>query len=198
MSMPDFVLTFRTQDFGGLIVVVRFEVDACISESTSSQTTTTSDIDSLTQRLSGMSVGTAASTTSTELDVINAGQQVPHNSIIEVATRSAGRPNNWRDKHAQMYFSQTPHHYLATHRDGEFYEITKHQLDSEEMKLLQVKAQDGLKQLRALLETIQDLLVEHGLTTMLSLVYQDKKLEVFKRNDEQSIIPDDVLARFNA
>lgn len=141
------------------------------------------------------SIGIRASTV--KLDVIKAGQRVSQKSFIEMTTRTASGKNRWGDKYAQLYLSQTPHYYIAMHRDGEFYEITKHRLGRKELEPAHKEAQGGFRRLRVLLGMIQDLVVEHGSTTMLSLVYRNKKLEIFKRDDQQGVVPDDVLVRFN-
>ncbi|KAF9805023.1 hypothetical protein IEO21_09222 [Rhodonia placenta] len=187
----------RTQDFGGLIMVVRFEVDACLpTECDTSSTAPSSDVDGLTDMFSGMDVGEASTT---ELDVISAGQQIPQDAIIEMSTRwkaGAGR-FNWKESYPQLYLSQTPHHYLAMHDSGEFYEITKRRLDCAEMKEVDGKTQTKFRQLRQILGTIQELLIEHGQSTSLSLVYKNGELLVFKRSMQESLIPDELFTRFN-
>lgn len=194
-------------DFGGLIMVVRFEVDACLpTECDTSSTAPSSDVDGLTDMFSGMDVGSLvqpvfidSEASTTELDVISAGQQIPQDAIIEMSTRwKAGAGQfNWKESYPQLYLSQTPHHYLAKHDSGEFYEITKRRLDCAEMKEVDGKTQTRFRQLRQILGTIQELLIEHGQSTSLSLVYKNGELLVFKRSMQESLIPDELLTRFN-
>ncbi|KZT12263.1 uncharacterized protein LAESUDRAFT_809076 [Laetiporus sulphureus 93-53] len=193
-------------DFDGLTLVVRFEVDAFIATSPSrGVVSSSSNIDSLSDMLSGLNVATATSdsmvdsTASTaELDVIRTGSEVPHSSLIEMTTRSRRNAENydWGDAYPQLYLSQTRNHYLAVHNRGEFETITKRAVDDAEMKRFDRSAQNGFKKLRRVLETIQELVVEHGQRGRLSLVHRDGQLQVFDRIKRDGCLPEDMLRCF--
>lgn len=195
-------------DLDGLTLIVRFEVDACLpSGSSVSQPAPSTDADSLADMLSGMNVGAAsqpafidAGASTNELDVISAGQHVPQSSIIEMTTRSKNYVDQyeWKDSYPQLYLSQTTLYYLAAHTRGEFEMVTKRRLDSVEMKKIDEEAQEGFRRLRATLTMIQEYLVERGPSARLSLVYQDGELQAFNRINDESLIPNDLLARFDA
>ncbi|CCL99525.1 uncharacterized protein FIBRA_01543 [Fibroporia radiculosa] len=195
-------------DFGGLTIVVRFEVDACIAPSRSLRPTAPSaNVDSLSDLISGLDVArisqtskidTSASTP--ELDIIRAGSQVLHDCVIELTTRSRNyiHQYDWVDAYPQLYLSQTKHHFLAAHGRGEFTAITKRTLGSPEMNAIDAQLQAGFRKLRRALEEIQELVIEHGKEGRLSLVFSRGKLQVFKRSGQDSCLPEKMLARFDA
>ncbi|CCL99526.1 uncharacterized protein FIBRA_01544 [Fibroporia radiculosa] len=177
-------------DFAGLKLVVRFEVDACIAPSPST------DLDALAASMASLSVK-KNTFSSPQLDVIIAGARVPQDSIIELATTS-GANYGWKDKYPQLYFSQTQHHFLGKHSEGLFRNIQKRQLGDEVMKYMEESAQDRLKQLRHALQMIQDLIVRQGQDTRLSLICSNKELKLFERAGEATCLPEDILERFTA
>ncbi|PCH40483.1 hypothetical protein WOLCODRAFT_98991 [Wolfiporia cocos MD-104 SS10] len=195
--------------FDGLVLVVRFEVDACIAPSRSSRATAAgpTDVDSLSDMLSGLNVasdkkGAAKvdeSVSTPELDVIRAGTRVPQSSVIEMCTRSRRNAEqfDWVDAFPQLYFSQTPNHYLAVHSRGEFETITKKHLDNPEMKSIEASAQSGFRKLKRTLQDIQELVIEHGQRGRLSLVHRDGQLRVFERTSQTDSIPEQLLSRFD-
>ncbi|KAI0070366.1 hypothetical protein K474DRAFT_818550 [Panus rudis PR-1116 ss-1] len=182
-------------DLDGLTMVVRFEVDACIE-----------DVDDLADQLSGLSVSSSSQTGDAKESsepanspkVIRAGSQVKQENIIEMTTRSERNAANfnWTEAYPQLYLSRTPHHFLAIHNRGTFYEITKRKLNSPEMKTIEEAAEVSMKKLRVLLGAIQDEVVTHGKGGRLSLICQNDKLEVRERESQDSLIPDEAMERF--
>ncbi|KAH9919325.1 uncharacterized protein B0H18DRAFT_1096175 [Fomitopsis serialis] len=197
-------------DFDGLTMVVRFEVDACIptatSESAPRSQTASTDVDSLSSMLSGLAVASGASNgpdidkdiSTAELDVMRAGTLVPQSSLIEMTTRSRNNAMNydWIEAYPQLFLSQTPNHYLAVHSRGNFEEITKRALEDAEMQRIEARLQGSFRKLRAALQTIQDLVVEHGERGRLSLVFRDGALQAFERKSSESCLPENTLRRF--
>ncbi|KAH9831408.1 uncharacterized protein C8Q71DRAFT_715353 [Rhodofomes roseus] len=198
-------------DLDGLTMVVRFEVDACLptgtSASASRRQTASTDVDSLSNMLSGLAVASGAGkgpavdkgASTTELDIIRAGQPVPQSSLIEMTTRSRNNAMNydWIEQYPQLFLSQTPHHYLAVHNRGKFEDITKRALGDAEMKRTEARLQGSFRKLRAALEAIQNLIVEHGERGRLSLVFRDGALQVFERKSQDSCLPEAMLSRFD-
>ncbi|KAF7365701.1 hypothetical protein MVEN_00443800 [Mycena venus] len=190
-------------DLNGLKLVVRFEVDACIS--TSAQVSGTKkkvEIDDLADKLAGTSLAakssTSPSTSSHGLTVLNGGTVVPHSSIVELTTRSEQNAAqfDWDDAYPQLFFSRTPHHFLAVHNRGRFVEVNKRELVSPELQAVERKMQPNLKKLRAALDLIKDIVLRHGQRGRLTLVCRGGKLEVFERTSKVSCLPDEVMARF--
>jgi hypothetical protein len=191
-------------DLNGLKMVVRFEVDACIP--TSAQTSGTKkkveSIDDLADKLAGTSLAAkssiSTSTSSHGLTVHNGGAVVPHSSLVELTTRSERNAAqfDWNDAYPQLFFSRTPHHFLAVHNRGRFVEVNKRQLGSSELQAVERKIQPNLKKLRAALDLIKDVVLKHGQRGRLTVVCREGKLEVFERTSNVSCLPDEVMARF--
>lgn len=194
-------------------MVVRFEVDACMpqaagpSAQASRRQTDSTDLDSLSNMLSGLAVASDAGTSlqvdndvsTAELDVIRAGMIIPQSSLIEMTTRSVNNAQNydWVEAYPQLFLAQTPHHFLAVHNRGEFQRIEKRNISDTEMKKTEARLQGNFRKLRAALKTIQDLVVEHGERGRLSLVFRDGILEVLERRSQISCLPEEMLERFH-
>ena len=197
------------QDFGGLKMVVRFEVDACLPSKDSdpkpkSKPWVDDDPEAaLLGALSGLSIGssTRSSTTtltSNDLEISRAGTQVPQSDLIEMTTRSeiSAAKFDWGDAYPQLYFSQTPHHHLAVHRSGTFFKITKRMIGKSDLIAIEKKAQPGFKKLRKLLGEIQAKVKKAGVDGRISLVCKDGILKVHERTNSESCLPEDSLALF--
>ncbi|KAJ7162824.1 hypothetical protein C8R46DRAFT_1101622 [Mycena filopes] len=191
-------------DLNGLKMVVRFEVDACIPTAAQSSVGSTSvaSIDDIVDSLAGINITTKKSastpTTTHGLTITDGGAPVPHASLVELTTRSEKRQFDfdWKDAYPQLFFSQTPHHFLAVHNRGRFGEVNKRKLASTEMRAIERQIQPSLKKLRVALDTIKAIVVEHGQRGRLTLVFRGGKLQVFERTSEASCLPDEVMARF--
>lgn len=208
-------------NMGGLKMIVRCEVDACIPEPapdsattarpTTSRTTsapaTSSTVDALSDMLSGLDVSraTSASTASAatqcaDISVIRAGIQRPQSSMVELTTRSARWIDefDWAEQYPQLLLTNIPHLFLAVHERGVFQRIKKHELGTTEFRRVEndSKIQKGFRQLVAALRTIQSLVKEHGARGRLSLVCREGRLEMFERTSDQGTIGDSDLERF--
>ncbi|KAJ7200323.1 hypothetical protein GGX14DRAFT_372230 [Mycena pura] len=191
-------------DLNGLKMLVRFEVDACIpAAAKASAKKKVQSIDDLATSLAGVNLasrGVSTSTTNNGLTVISDGAIIPHTSLVELTTRTERRAAefDWKDAYPQLFFSQTPHHFLAVHDRGRFTSVTKRTLESSDLQAVQHAMQPSLKKLRAALDTIRDVVVKNGQRGRLTLVYRDGKLEVFQRTSSASCLPDHILARFES
>ncbi|RPD56654.1 hypothetical protein L227DRAFT_595062 [Lentinus tigrinus ALCF2SS1-6] len=211
-------------DFGGLKVVVRFEVDACLPQPASTTstlrtsrtqhaspatrtTTSTSDVDSLTNIMLGLNVSTTNTapasppSRATDIAVIHGGTQVPQSSIVELVTRSENYIDefSWAEQYPQLLLSYTPHLFLAAHNRGNFERMIKHELGSTELRNIEdnARVQRTFRKLAAALRAIQDLVKGHGQRGRLSLVCQsDGTLEVYQRTSDRGVLPDSELERF--
>ncbi|TBU44042.1 hypothetical protein BD309DRAFT_959331 [Dichomitus squalens] len=206
-------------DMGGLKMIVRCEVDACIPEPSSVGTrtratfpqsnprATSSNVDDLTDMLSSLNVTRSTSTSatstitkSTDITVIHAGVQRPQSSIVELTTRSVRTIDDfdWTEQYPQLLLAHVPHVFLAVHERGNFERIKKHELGAAEFRNVENNArlQRAFRQLVGVLRTVQNLAKEHGRRGRLSLVCRDGRLEVFERTTDQGAIPDSELERF--
>ncbi|KAJ7505929.1 hypothetical protein B0H11DRAFT_361862 [Mycena galericulata] len=188
-------------DLNGLKMAVRFEVDACIP-SAGNASRSVQSIDDLADSLAGINLAPKSSPakpkTSNGLTVQDGGAIVPHSSLVELTTRTERRAAelDWTDSYPQLFFSQTPHHFLAVHNRGRFVSVNKRKLTSPELSSVERTIQPSLKKLRAALDVIKDVVVKHGQRGRLTLVCREGKLQVFERVGEASCLPDEVMARF--
>jgi hypothetical protein len=195
-------------------MVVRFEVDACLPcEDSDPEAMGKSPVDqdpeeALLGALSGLTIGTDARfgttsspspLTSPDLKITRAGTQVPQSEIIEMTTRSEISAANfdWAEAYPQLYLSQTAHHYLAVHRGGIFFTITKRSTGKYDLPAIERRAQPGFKKLRKLLEEIQARVRKGGVNWRISLVCKGGILKVHERTSKESCLPDDLLALFD-
>jgi hypothetical protein len=190
------------QDFGGLQMVVRYEVDACSRSSLGAEDSPSrsgSNVDDLTDLLAGASLTDAKkSQEHTQLSIIRAGTVVPQADILELTTRSVrNAPDfDWGEALPQLHLSGTPMHILGIHERGTFQEIRKTRIGSTELRSAEAKAQLGLRKLRAVLESIQDVMVGGDLSgKKVSLVCKDGKLRLYERKGAD-LVPESVLQRF--
>ena len=206
-------LIYIPQDFGGLTMVVRFEVDACIPQPTTksrakSRGTSKSDVtaDALIDALSNVSLSSASGVkvqTSEDnhgLRIRQAGSYVPQSNIVELTTVSTRRYSkfDWLEAYPQLFLSQTPHHFLAVHTRGYFNTVEKRKLGSSDLQQEDKAAQPALWKLRHALGIIKDIVVEHGKTGRLSLVCQEGEMKVYQRWSDVSCLPGDILKKFEA
>lgn len=187
------------KDFGGLNMVVRFEVDACI-EGPPQTTTYSGSINDVSSQPGGfLSSPTSNTGFGVDFDIIRAGQLVSQSSIVELTTRSERNVlcYDWKEQYPQLYLSQTPHHFLAVHHGGLFDRMEMRQLDDAEMKTIHASVENSFKKLRALLETIQQIAVDHGKEARrLSLVCRSGSVTVLERRSRDNCLPDEVMGRF--
>ncbi|KAF9259086.1 hypothetical protein L218DRAFT_963957 [Marasmius fiardii PR-910] len=200
-------------DFGGLNIVVRFEVDAFISSAPRSKTTTTSQastdqtFDDMLSAMSKTSITPqneeiqTVSDGETSLKIWKAGNMSPTNSIVELATISKKRFDqsayDWEEVAVQMLISGTPQLYLGIHDRGRFQEVKQKSFsESVELQRAEENVKSALIKLRRVLEDIKKLAVENGEDGRLSLVCTDGELKVYKRKSDDSCLPADFLDEF--
>jgi hypothetical protein len=196
-------------------MVVRFEVDACLSpkDPGSKATKKRRDVvdgdleDDLLGALSGLSIGTNTRSsgvlppsplTTTELKISRAGTQVPQSNLIEMTARSEASAArfDWSEAYPQLYLSQTPYHYLAVHRGGTFFSLAKREIGKQDLVAIERRAQLGFKRLRKVLGEIQTRVKKGGTNGRISIVCKNGVLKVHERTSKESCLPDDSLALF--
>ncbi|KAG6900310.1 hypothetical protein C0993_012742 [Termitomyces sp. T159_Od127] len=195
----------------GLKLVVRFEVDACLSQAPQRQSTVSSsgdDIDDIIGALSSVSLKRAVpprtnvtedSETSPNINVIAGGSVVSQSSIIELTTRSVLSASDfkWKEYYPQLFLSQKPHHFMAVHQRGLFKEVVKRKLESPELQATAQEMKEDLKLLRRLLHQMRELVKKHGERGRLSFVCQNGELKVYERTNRASCLPDEALRLFD-
>jgi hypothetical protein len=179
------------------------EVDACYTHSDNiAQAHSGIDLDQLAQRMGNtkiLSIDTTVDSNSTSsISIRQGGRIVPQSDLIELKTCAEHKLGrfDWADAYPQLFLSQTPHHLIAAHVEGTFRSMKRGHLDSDDMRRREASAQPKLKKLRALLQSIQELLVSRGTDAKLSLVCHGEMLELFDRTSPSLVVPADVLKRF--
>jgi hypothetical protein len=136
-----------------------------------------------------------------EIHIIRAGSLAPTSSLLELKTKKykpdQSNTTDWREQLPQLLLSGTPSHIVGFHQDGVFTRFRRSRVGSPELAAAQVKAQQGMKKLYAVLQTLQELLVQRGHGQKFSLVYKSRTLGVYERQGRQ-LLPAHALARFSA
>ena len=183
------------QDFGGLKMVVRFEVDACLplrsSQSHGHPGTEAASLPPSTRVVNKPTLHFP------HVAVIRAGAHVPQSHLIELKTSSRSR-KAWSKIYPQLFLSQTPHVYYGHHRGGKISEIKKFTLGEPHLEPIDQNAQVGFKKLKVLLTAIQGIVRRYGTDGRMSLVCQGRELRVYQREDSGSFLPEYALALFRS
>jgi hypothetical protein len=179
-------------------MVVRFEVDACTRPPAKHPRRSTSSVDELAESLSAVSLAPQTAFRSEyPLLVREGGVEVPADTVIEIVTRSQAnlhRGYDWKEVYPQLWFSQTAQHYLAVHKHGRFFEITKTKM--KEMQSVEQSLQTGFKKVRKVLDVIRELVIKHGKEGGLSLVYKGGVMKVYERESKECLLPDVAMKFF--
>lgn len=190
-------------------MVVRYEVDACLSpsgepnESNESSSDTPEEV--LTNVLSTLSISEndhGAQKTEEKpfgINIVQAGAVVHQTSLVKIKTRSQINFGsfNWFHAYSQLLLGQTKTVMIGVHRKGEFFEIREFKLDSPELKEVEQACQPGLRKLRSMLEELQNIVMERGKGARLSLVCRDGVLQLMERTSSKALLPGETLKRFD-
>ena len=204
----------------GLRLVVRCEVDAYLApEKTNGESGDTSEAEAddpgeaLTSALASLSLSSSSSSSPTSsapanpitsqkhgLTVIKAGTEVPQASLTKIKSRSEQSMASlrWYEVYPQLLLGQTFHAMIGVHLKGEFLKVQHVELGSPELEEVARSVQPGLRKLRYLLEEIQNAVMERGKDVKLSLVCRQGMLVLLKRTSSNSLLPSEVLERFEA
>lgn len=179
-------------------MLVRFEVDACYTTETASET---SDVDDLANALSSarISDGTSAPppTKIGPINVVRAGQTVAQKDLIKLKTKSSVTPYPWITAYPQILLGQTPTLKVGIQTRGTFETVLSRQLDSSDFDEEKKTYQPALNKLRKLLGDIHDAALVRGRGAMLSLVCQNGVLKLTERTDGRWLLPPKVIRRFD-
>jgi len=186
-------------NFGGLNVLLRFEVDACIASATNA----IADTDDLVAALSGLGLDTSAAETTRPpipgISVIHTSSRalVPQSSLIEIKTRASHRALDWTEAYPQLYLSQTAFLYLAKHNRGLFVDVERVSLSGNSMKVHAKQAEAGMGKLRAVLTEVLSAVRNQGSGVGLCLVQEAGNLVLYERQEGTGkAIGKDILSRF--
>ncbi|KAJ7055940.1 hypothetical protein C8F01DRAFT_993761 [Mycena amicta] len=188
-------------DLNGLKMIVRFEVDAHVPAPVVQRGVGRGGtaLDDLAGQLANMRVTKPVPFISEYgLTVIEGGNQIAHDSLVELTTRTQRRAQDmdWTENYPQLFLSQTPNHFLGIHNRGRFVQVVKRVLGRGEFATVEKGMQPSLRKLRKLLAVIAQLVRAHGERGRLTLVCREGTLRVYERESMESCLPDEVLERF--
>ncbi|KAH9831407.1 uncharacterized protein C8Q71DRAFT_782416 [Rhodofomes roseus] len=146
--------------FGGLTMVVGFEVDAYIASGNPSGPLT---VEEATFSPNNLRTDVPHKP---YVDVIHAGSQVPQENLVEIKT---GKKIRWKETYPQLFLSQTPHLFAASHEQGQFHQIRRLTTNDPEMRELAAGFQGDFSRLRNALVLSRDALRRHKQSARLSL-----------------------------
>ena len=134
----------------------------------------------------------------TTLKVIRGGHEVPQSSLIELKSS----PHLlWTDVYPQLFFGQIPHLYQGRHVDGRFARVFEWAREERAAHYDAVLAA-RFRGVRDALRAIQEVVLQHGRRSRLSLIYETHKgrrLEVYRRKGASAgWLPQAILRRFKA
>ena len=120
-------------------MIVRFEVDSCLPPDTtdtkhSAKKAPVPAVDDLADALGSINLSSSTASESTSspaaINILRAGTQVPQDTLLEVASRSAYFVNqlDWNELYPQLALSQTPGLRLGVHERGKFTELRELQV----------------------------------------------------------------------
>ncbi|GJE92537.1 hypothetical protein PsYK624_086920 [Phanerochaete sordida] len=205
-------------DMPGLRLVVRCEVDAYLpaadaatedkQEGPINQPETSQPKHALASALESLNLSSSHPTptpgTRTSqvhgLTVVKAGSIVPQSSLTKVKSRSQQSMASlrWYEVYPQLLLAQTMHCMVGVHSRGTFAEVRHFEIDAPEFEEVARSIQPGLRRLRVLLEEIQQAAMACGADAKLSLVCREGRLVLLKRTSAASLLPPDILRRFDA
>jgi hypothetical protein len=198
VRVPNILDPERHQSFGGLRIVVRFEVDACLPYDASSSSPP-SNHPATSKVVAKKKSSSGSSSNSLDVKILRAGShEVPQTHLVEIKTHNGSRRTmRWSKTYPQLYLSQTPHVYHAFHNSGTFTLVEKFTLGQSNLTDIDESAQEGFKKLRKLLGSLKSLVAKHG-ARRVSLVCVGKTLSVYRMPQGESCLPEDALALFVA
>ncbi|KAF5360700.1 hypothetical protein D9756_004995 [Leucocoprinus leucothites] len=192
----------NSYDFGGLKMVVRSEIDACIPDDEAEDNDDPTSPEELPSHPSPMPPSPIS--TKFGLKIIpSPNPPTPQTHLIELSTIKSSTFPVWNahERYPQLYFSQVPNHYLASHVCGTINQINKRDLHkSPEMLFYAPTAEPKLRMLRKLLEMIQQEVIVQarrsgGKLKSFSLVYRHGRLTLLERVGSRCL-PDEAFAMF--
>ncbi|XP_006462526.1 hypothetical protein AGABI2DRAFT_119382 [Agaricus bisporus var. bisporus H97] len=198
-------LRIVSYDFGGLHMVVRSEIDACIPSAPQSSYDFINEI--VPSKSEQESSSSQQITTAFGLNIIpSPNPPTPQSHLIELSTVSTSKTTtfqtwNAKERYPQLFFSQVPNHYLACHTKGLITQVRKRDIHtSPEILFYQPTIQPQFKTLRHLLHMIQMEVIKQSRrfpnVNSFSLVYKNGQLSLFERVGERCL-PDEAFAMFN-
>jgi hypothetical protein len=179
------------QNFHGLELVIRFEVDACLPDiSPCAASAAANSGPEMPSTVSGVSLRKGGP-----------GYFIPQESLVELKSKSARfiHEFEWSNATPQLFLSATPNLYIGLHTRGKFVDIHKHALASGALGPARRETAERCERLARALKDVRKFVVERAAEGPFSLVCRDGVLKIYRRLDDASgDLPADLAARFFA
>lgn len=177
--------------FCGLALILRYETDAYMGGSTSSNP---GEPEGGSISPGGPTGG--SSFPGSRLIMRRGGRPVPLGSIIKIKTRTMGRRLDFRSLAEQLWASQTPNLVRAYHDKGKFYDP---QIDNVTAQIQQWEAanQSGLRKLAWLMKRIPAMAKDCGGKATIKYDAQGDKLVISQDSSGRKMLPADLYTKWD-
>ena len=181
--------------FGGLKLLLRFEVDAHTGDYGSAKS---EDIDNLTAQIGSLRLQsqTASDKTDGNVQVTRGGYHVPHKSLVELKTRAKHRRIQTSDVIYQLWFSQVEHLFVGYHNRGVFTELnqTNYKTSGGFDRFTRDKGME-LRRLIKLIREIRKTMITQKRPRAV-LLHEGGSLHLYEKGSNQHALPADLLLKW--
>ena len=191
--------------FGGLKMLIRFEVDVHFAGfQPCPQATSDDDINDLSAAIKAVKLDSEVPRTlvsdtgsTSDLKLVLKGEDVSHDSLIEIKTRRTKRNIQTKDLAPQLFIGQVPHLIVACHDDGEFQTVksTHVAMPGGFLDQFEMNNEEELKKLIKLLDTIKnEVRLVKGRRGI--LLCKEGSFALYESSKARHALPDDLLAKW--
>ena len=132
------------------------------------------------------------------LNVIPGGNDIPHNSLVELKTCNESRWLTTSKVIDQLWFGQVRHLKIGYHNDGMFERIDERDFqDNEEFQRFGRIKGPELRKMIDVIVNLRRMMKEHE-TVEAVLMYEGKSLHLYKKHNGTHTLPQDLLSRWNS
>lgn len=185
-----------TYSLGGLKILLRFTVDGYKGDYGRPRSDGVDDLNSLIGSLQISSEGGIEQSAKSALKVIRGGHKVPHDSLLELKTRTFYRRIQMPEVIYQLWFSQIQSLYVGYHNRGVFTELNQsnYKTNGAFDRFCRDKA-TILKRLIRLLEIVKRKMRSVDQKRAV-LLYKGGSLKLYERSGDWHSLPEDLLAKW--
>ena len=184
----------------GMTILLRFEADGYLPSKNISTVSSSKPV--VRQRHSAnapiRSYHTNSHPAESSIDVIHAGHDVPHSSLVELKTCYENKGLSTSKVIDQLWFGQARNLKIGYHNDGTFKRIDERDIQENEefQRFGRTKGQD-LRKMINVIENIRKLMKELGIVDAV-LICEEGSLHLYKKQNCAHTLPQDLLSRWNS
>ena len=187
-------------EFGGLVMLVRFETDAHHGQLAAVPTPSDNDLDDLTTAIKSVSLKSkdgGGDKKSSQLSVTLQGRNISQDSLIEIKTRVKHRRLVMDEVAPQLFFAQVPHLIVGYHVRGVFQTVEEHNL--RDKGVLDKFERDNANELKKVVTVLETIRKEVGKVkgSRAVLLCERGSLCLYERSElDKHVLPADLLAKW--